>query len=205
MAPPRAVQLGVGRCRSMPRAMRVWVLWIALAAAASGCDQLANREQLAAETIKQDPEFRLVLDKHRALVNRIETYARELALKRSTIEQNITQMRKDLATSSSTVKSRIADVRKQMEPERQRLELALSMAGEELRVKRFQRASLGRSLAQLRKAAKGSSSAFPEAERARQQEKLNEMLRDAQRLDQEIAALKTHMQRLKVKVLLIQF
>jgi len=187
------------------RLVRGAMLWWATLACVAGCDHVMSREQLAKEVVQGDPEFQWVLDKHRALVNRIETYERELALKRSTVEQNIAQMRKDLAASTTNVKTRIAEVKKQVDPDRQRLELALSMAGEELRVKRFQRASLGRSITQLRKASKGSQAGWTEAERARQQEKVNEMLQDAKRIDHEIAALKAHMRLLKIKTLLLQF
>ena len=188
----------------MNRTLRGTMLWAILACVA-GCDRVMSREQLAKEVTKGDPEFEWVLDKHRALVNRIETYQRELALKRSTIEQNIAQMREGLGTSTTNVKARIAEAKKQIDPDRQRLELALSMAGEELRAKRFQRASLGRSIGQLRKASKGSQAGWTEAERASQQETVNEMLQDATRIDHEIAALKTHMRLLKIKTLLLQF
>jgi hypothetical protein len=188
----------------MSRLVRVAVVGLALLGGVS-CERLMSREQLAKEVLRQDPEFRGVLDRHRALVNRIETYQRELALKRATIEQNITQMRKELAASAANVQTRVAEVRKQMDPERQRLELALSTAAEELRVKRFQRASLGRSIARLRKTPKSAAGAFSDSEQARQQAQLTDMLADAKRLDHEIEALKAHMRLLKVKILLIQF
>ena len=170
-----------------------------------GCDRVLNRAQLAKEVAQGDPEFQWVLDKRHTLVKRIEIYERELALKRSTIEQNIAQMRKDLAASTTNVKARVAEVQKQLDPDRQRLELALSMATEELRVKQFQRASLGRSIAQLRKASKGGQTGWTDAERARGQGQINEMLQDAQRIDHEIASLTAHMRLLKLKLLLIQF
>ena len=173
--------------------------------AVGGCDRAVSREQLTKEVLQKDSEFSWVLDRHRALVNRIETYERELALKRSTVEQNIAQMRKDLVASTENVQGRIAEVKKQMEPEVERLGLALSLANEELRVRQFQRASLGRSIAQLRKAGKSAQTAWTEAERARGQEKIDEMLRDAKRIDHEIASLKAHMRLLKIKLLLIRF
>jgi len=186
------------------RVVRGAMLWATLACV-GGCDRALNPEQLAKEVVNGDPEFQWVLDKHHTLAKRIETYERELALKRSTIEQNIVQMRKDLAASTTNVKARVAEVKKQLDPDRQRLELALSMATEELRVKRFQRASLGRSIAQLRKASKGGQTGWTDAERARGQGQVNEMLQDAQRIDHEIASLQAHMRLLKIKLLLIQF
>ena len=171
----------------------------------AGCGQVIGRQQLTKEVLAKDPEFETVLGKYRNLTNRIETYQRELALKRSTVEQNIAQMRKDLAASTANVKTRIAEVQKQIEPDRQRLQLALSMAEEELRVKRFQRASLGRSMAQLRKASTQSQGTWSDDERKRQDQKIAEMLHDAKRIDQEITSLKTHMRLLKIKMLLLQF
>jgi uncharacterized protein YdcH (DUF465 family) len=178
---------------------------VLILAGGAGCDRIASREQLAKQVLKEDPEFEWVLDTHRALTNRIKTYERELALKRSAVEQNIAQMRMDLAASTASVKHRIEEVKKQLDPDRQRMELALLAAVEELRVKRFQRASLGRSIAQLRKASRGDQTRWTDAERAGQQEQLREMVQDAQRLDHEIASLKAHMRLLKIKLLLIRF
>ncbi|MBI1991745.1 MAG: hypothetical protein HYS71_00700, partial [Candidatus Omnitrophica bacterium] len=108
-------------------------------------------------------------------------------------------------TATSNVKGKVAEVKRQMEPERRRLQLELSMANEELYAKRFQRASLGRSIAQLRKAEKTVQAAGTEQARARRQNaQLDELQRDAHRLDQEIAVIKGHLRLLKIKILLIR-
>jgi hypothetical protein len=164
----------------------------------------ANREDLVKEVLKADPEFSSVLEKQRELTSRIQTYERELALKRSTIERSIAQLRKDLATAAASTRAKTAEVKKRMEPDRQRLTLALSMSSEELRAKRIQRAGLGRSIAQLRKALNSKDAAWTEQERARQQAQLDEMLQDAARLDQEMAGLKQNVRLLKIKLLLIK-
>ena len=169
-----------------------------------GCAPPANREQLTQEVLKADPDFATVLEKHRELQNRIETYQRELALKRSTIERSIAQLRKDLAAAMSSVRQKTAEAKKRIEPDRARLELALSMASEELQSKRLQRSTLGRSLATRRKALNRQDSAWTAPERARQEAQIDEMLRDATRLDQELAALKEHIRLLKIKLLLIK-
>lgn len=163
----------------------------------------ANRAQLEQEALKADPEFAAVLEKHRELANRIETYKRELALKRSTIERNIAQLRKDLAVAVSGVRAKAEDVKKRMSPDRERLELALSLASEELRAKRSQRASVGRSIAQLKKALKTSGPTWTAQERARQEAQIQDLLHDAQRLDQELTGLKAHVRLLKIKLYLI--
>ena len=168
----------------------------------SGCTR-TNREDLAKEVLKADPEFGTVLDKHRELSNRIQTYERELALKRTTVERTITQLRHDLAAATDNVRNKIAEAKKKMEPDRKRLDLALSMAAEELQTKRAQRASLGRQMTQLRKAVKTGSAAWSEDERSQQEAKINEILRDAKRLDQEMAVLTQHLRLIKVKLLLI--
>ncbi|MDP3722604.1 MAG: hypothetical protein Q8R91_03790 [Candidatus Omnitrophota bacterium] len=169
-----------------------------------GCAPPANREQLAKEVVAVDPEFELVLDKHRELSNRIETYQRELALKRSAVERNIAQMRQDLAETVAKIRAKTVDVKQRMEPDRQRLELALSMASEELRARRGARSSLGRAMAQLRKAAKGRQAPWTPEERAEQEARLHEMVQDAGRIDEEIATLKAHVRLLKIKFLLIR-
>jgi len=168
-----------------------------------GCAPV-NRDQLVAEVVKADPEFVAVLDKHRELARRIETFQRELALKRSTVERSIERMRKELVDAAQTVKQKTEELASRLEPDRQRIALALSLATEELRVKRLQRASLGRSLAQLKKALTRGGSAWTDKERSRQQAQVDEMLQDAHRLDQELHALKEHVRLLKLKLLLIQ-
>ncbi len=164
----------------------------------------ANREELAKEVLKADPQFGEVLEKHRELSRRLETYQKELALKRSTTERTIAQLRKDLAATAATVRAKSSEVKKQMDPDRKRLDLAISMAGEELQARRVQRASLGRSMTKLRKALEGKDATWTEKERAQQQAQLDDMVREGSRLDQEMAGLKEHLRLLKVKLVLIR-
>ena len=194
---PRIQQLGAGL--SLMRRLIVILLVLGTASCAP-----ANREELTKEVLKMDPEFSAVLEKHRELTSRIETYERELALKRSTIEKSIAQLRKDLAAAAASTSAKTAEVKKRMEPDRQRLTLALSMSSEELRAKRIQRASLGRSIAQLRKALNNKDATWTEQERARQQGQIDEMLQDAARLDKEMDGLKQNARLLKIKLLLIK-
>ena len=164
----------------------------------------AKREDLANEVLKVDPEFSSVLEKRRELASRMETFDRELALKRSTIERSIAQSRKELAAAAANTRLKTAEVKKRMEPDQQRLTLALSMSSEELRAKRIQRASLGRSMSQLKKALNSKDAVWTPEERARQQAQLDEMLKDVARLDQEMGGLKQNVRLLKIKLLLIK-
>ena len=169
----------------------------------TGCSPI-NRERLTEEIRKTDPDFIPVLDKHQELASRIDTYERELALKRSTVERNITQLRKELAASTASVNGKIAETKKKIEPDQERLRLALGMASEELRATRLQRASLGRAISQVKKASKSAGAAWTDAERARQDEKIQDMRADLSRVDQESAALREHVRLLKIKLLLIK-
>ena len=184
---------------------RAWrtslVVWLGVLV--SGCAP-ANREDLTKQVLKTDPEFAAVLDKHRELTNRIATFERELALKRTTVERSIAQLRKDLAVTAENVKGKIGETKKRMDPDQKRLDLELAAAGEELQTKRFQRATLGRSIARIRKALKSNTAGWSAQEQAHQQAQLDEMLRDAARLDQEMSALKEHVRLLKIKLLLIK-
>ncbi len=180
-----------------------WVLVPLLCLPMSGCAP-ANREQLIEQVLAADPAFAEVLDKHRELANRADTYSRELALKRKTVEETIAAIRKDLKSSEATVKIKVAETKKQMQFEQQRLDLNLSLAAERLRATQVQRASLGRSIAQLRKSLKGDDGTFTAEERSGQQAQMAAMGRDTARLDHEMAALKEHVRLLKVKLLLIQ-
>jgi hypothetical protein len=168
----------------------------------AGCPP-ANRDALAKEVLKADPGFQSSLDRHREIVSRIQTLERELALKRSTIQQSIAKLRQALLAAAANVKHKTAELKKRMEPEQERLRLALAMAGEELRAKRAQRASLGRSISRLKKAANGATTLTPQ-ERAAHQAQLDELARDAARLDQELAALQQHTRLLKIKFALIK-
>ena len=170
---------------------------------AAGCAP-TNPEQLTKEALASDPSFAKVLDKHREIVNRIDTLERELALKRATIEQAIAKQRRDLSAAADSVRSRTAEMKKRMEPDSERLTLTLSMAGEELRAKQAQRASLGRSMAQLQKAAKSNGALWSPQERATHDAQLQALMEDAARLDQEMTALRRHVRLIKIKLLLIK-
>jgi len=78
------------------------------------------------------------------------------------------------------------------------------MSSDELRAKRIQRASLGRSVAQLRKSLNRQDNPVTPQERTRDQTQLDEMLKDAARLDGEMTGLKQHVRLLKIKLLLIK-
>jgi len=184
--------------------MRRRVLAALLAAGIAGCAP-ANREQLAKEALSQDPEFSAVLEKHQELSSRIQTYERELTLKRSTVEKTIQQLRKDLTEAARQVGVRTAEVKQRMEPDRKRLELTLSLAGEDLAAKREQRANLGRQIVQSKKSLKDPRLGLSAEQLAQKEAKIGEMVRDAQRLDQEMDGLKEHIRLIKIKLLLIKF
>ena len=170
----------------------------------AGCSPV-DREQLSKDVLKDDPEFSSVLEKYRHLAGRIETEERKLALKKTTVEQNIAQLRRDLAVTAATVKIRTAEIKKGMEPEQKTLSKTLARAAEELRAKQLQRATLGRQITQLRKAAKAAEKVWTEQDRAKSDAQINELLRDAARVDQEIATMKAHIRLIKEKLLLIRF
>ncbi|MBI4003726.1 MAG: hypothetical protein HY353_01775 [Candidatus Omnitrophica bacterium] len=197
MAQPRIRSLGAGLLCLRPLTM------ILLAAGLASCAP-AKRDDLIKEVLKADPEFSAVLEKHRELSSRIETAKRELELKRTTIERNISQLRKDLAAAATSARAKTSEIKKRMEPDQQRLTMALSLSSEELRAKRIQRASLGRSIAQLRKALNRKDAVWTPEERVRQQAQVDEMLKDAARLDGEMTGLKQNVRLLKIKLLLIK-
>ena len=196
---PASGLLGAGSsCR------RLLLVILACAGGFTGCLPAANREQLVKEVLASDTEFSAVLTKHRELMSRIKTYERELALKRSTIKQEVEQKRMALIAATRSTRQKIHETEHRMEPERQRLALELSMAGEELRRKREQRASLGRQIAPLRKALKNPNAGWSAQERLRQEADVETLLHDAARLDREMAILKQHIRLHKVKLLLIK-
>ena len=169
----------------------------------AGCAP-ANREQLVNEVLKADPEFSNLLEKYEHLTSRIKEHERRLALKRSTIERSIEELRRELASATTSTRKEIAAVKVQIQPDRERLQLALTMAGNELQQARQQRAILSRQITELRKAANKPSANWTAQERAQQEAKIAETLRDAKRLDQEMKGLKEHVRLLKIKLLLIK-
>ena len=187
----------------MTRAARRLAVLLLVAGGFVGCAP-ANRDELANEVLTSDPAFASVLDRHRELANRLDTYAQEFALKRKTVEEAIAQMRQDLGAAAASVRAKTLEAKQRLQPERERLALNLSLAGEELRAKQAQRASLGRSIAQLRKSLGSTDAALSPDERSRQAKQTDEMARDAARLDHELAALKEHARLLKLKLLLIR-
>ena len=164
----------------------------------------ATRAKLEEEVLRADPSFADALDKHRELTNRIETYKREYGLKRSTVERDIVRARRELASAAATVRHRTAEARQRLEPERQRLNLAIAMAAAELHTKQVQRSSLGRSVAQIKKALGHPDTGWSAEERAGQEGQVKEMLADATRLDHEIATLRSHIRLLKIKLHLLR-
>ncbi len=186
------------RLSSLGLAGALFLFW------SGGCAPPTSRDDLVKQVLKADPEFGAVLEKHRELTNRIQTYERELALKRSTVDQQIKQLRTDLSSTAASVKQKSSEVKSRMAPDRQRLELDLNMASEELQAKRQQRAYLGRTVSQLRKALKSANTAWTGEERANQEAKIEQILNDAKRLDQEMAAIQQHVKLLKIKLLLIR-
>ena len=181
------------------RAAACWLVCLG----AVGCAP-ANREGLVKEVLKADPAFAEVLERHGEAANRIAIYEQEFALKRKTVEETIAQMRKDLAAAAATVRGKVIEAKKRLAPDREKLGLGLSLAGEELRAKQAQRASLGRSITQLRKSLDKADAPFSPDERLRHARQMDEMTRDAARLDHELAALKEHARLLKLKLLLIR-
>jgi hypothetical protein len=181
----------------------LWVLALAAALGASGCAPV-DRDALAADVLAVDPEFEAVLEKHRELSNRIDTYQRELALKRGTVGRTIKQLREDLASSARTVRSRTVETKAKMEPDRRRLLETLDQAAKELKAKQGQRAAIGRSMSQLKKSLERSAATSSAGARERQAATLEQMAADAARVDREIAALRSHVRLLKVKLLLIK-
>ena len=167
-----------------------------------GCTPL-KREDLVNQVLGEDPGFTQVLDKHRELATRIETCERELDVKRKAVERKIKQLRQELAEATAVARHKIAEVKRLIEPDRKRIEQALSEASVKLHTAQTQRVALAHSISKLRQTLDDKQiNGTPQA-RAEQNTQLEEMLRDAKRLDQEISDLKEHVRRLKMKFLLI--
>lgn len=171
---------------------------------AAGCGPPANPQQLRQEVLKVDAAFADVLQKRDEVANRITLQERELAVKRSRAESEIARLRHELTAAADQARQKTTQLKAQLDPDRRRVDLAFSMAEEELRAKRQQRASLGRSISQLRKTLKDPKSTWTDSERARMDRNLADLADDTRRLDQEIAAINQHLRLLKIKRLLLR-
>ena len=162
------------------------LLWLA------GCAPV-DRQKLTQEVIAKDPEFSAVLEKHRELSSRIQTYDRELSVRRSDVEKKITQLRKDLVDAAGSVRTKTNEVKKRMEPDRVRLQQALTQAGDELKIKQERRSTLGKQIAMLKK----SPGQSPDGG-------LAPLLKQAEGLDQDLVEAKERIRLYKIKLLLIK-
>ena len=169
-----------------PAGLLAALLWL------SGCAPV-DRQKLAQEVLAKDPEFSAVLEKHRELSSRIQTYDRELSVRRSDVEKKITQLRKDLVDAAVSVRTKTNEAKKRMEPDRQRLQQALTQAGNELKIKQGQRSILGKQVAMLKK-----SPGQP------QDGRMAQWLKQAETLDQDLAEVKERMRLYKIKLILIK-
>ena len=170
----------------------------------SGCGPQANEEQLRNEVLKAEPSFADALNKRDELDNRIMQLERELALKQTQVDRQITLLRKELQETRVQVTQKTQKITAVLKPYLERVDHALAMASEELSSKRSQRASISRSISRLRKALKQEKPPWTEPERARMDQELAELLRETERLDHEIAALNEHIRLLKLKRLLLR-
>jgi len=170
----------------------------------ASCGPPANPQALREEVVKIDSRFAEVLEKRDELANRIKVLERELALKKSQVGHQIAQLRKELNEATQQFNQKIQKTKTLLAPDVERIELALSMAADELKGRRHMRASLGCSISRLRKALKSEQAQWAQSERARMDQELAELLQETQRLDQEIAVLNEHIRLLKIKRLLLR-
>ena len=175
-----------------------------VALGSAGCSPPTNPKVLRDEILATDPDFKSSLMKRDEVAERIGVFKRELELKRQEAETHIAKLRQDLKVATDRVNQKIEREKGLLDPDVKNLEFASGMASEELRAKRQQRASLGRSISQLRKALKQSGPQWSAQERAQRDRELSELLEEATRVDQELAALSAHIRLLKMKRMVLR-
>lgn len=170
-----------------------------------GCGQRVS-EAVRQEVVKHDPQFAKALEQRDELAGRIALLERELALKKTQITQQMAKLRKDLADARLQVRRKVQQTKDLLKPEQERVRFLLAMATEELTAKRSQRASVGRSISQIRKTLqdKPPGSAWNTNDRARLNAELQELLRETKRLDGEIEGLTKHLRLLNAKQALLR-
>lgn len=170
----------------------------------AGCGK--SSEAKRQEVLKADPGFATVLQQRDALAERITLLQRELALKKTQVDQQVTKLRKDFAEARGRVRQKVQQMEEQLKPEQDRLRFAIAMATEELKAKRSQRASLGRSISRIRKNLQEGPNAptWTTDERARLTADLQDLLGETHRLDREIEGLTSHLRLLNAKQALLR-
>ena len=169
-----------------------------------GCSNASNDKATRIEVIKADPSFAKLIEKRDDLASKVSQLQRELSLKQTQIEKQIDQLKQDLREARSQVNSKIQQTKALLDPERQNLELSLSLAENELKSKRAQRAALSRSIERLKKAIKESASLWSKDQKEKTQADLNDFIHEAKRLDVELSSLKAHDKLLKQKLALLK-
>ncbi|MBI3323943.1 MAG: hypothetical protein HYZ92_01525 [Candidatus Omnitrophica bacterium] len=172
--------------------------------ASPGCGPAVSREQIQKEVLAADPAFLQTLQRRDELAAKIDLMERELALKEGQIDQQIAALRKEREQTHASVTEKIDKTRSVIKPFWERLDLDLSLAAEEQKSKRGQRAAVGHRISALRKALKGKQPAWTDEERARMDHDLTELAQETTRLDAEIAAIGQHLRLLKLKRLLLR-
>lgn len=188
----------------MPRPWSTLLVAVLVPFLIEGCDQFQNQEKLRQEVLSADPQFAQVLQKRDQLADRMTLSKQEFAVKKGQLDGQIAKLRDELTQARRQVDQKIRQLNSQLDLDRQRLALALSMAQEEFKVKQHQRDSLGRSISRLRKALKGPGSTWTNADRAKMDRELAQLLEETTRLDQELQGLRSHLRLLKHKQALLR-
>ena len=189
----------------MGRRVRVWGVAVCCALIGSaGCGPPTNPKVLRQDVLAADPSFKDTLVKRDDVAERIGVLKRELALKKQEAETQIAKVRQNLQVATERINQKMNREHALLDPDLKSLDLASTMASEELRAKRQQRASMGRSISQLRKALKQSGTPLSSSELAARDRELHELLAESQRLDQELSALASHIRLLKMKRMVLR-
>lgn len=176
---------------------------VAASAAIGACDN-PNTARLRESVLKADPKFSEALEKRDQLADRIRLVKHEFSVKKSQVHGQIAKLRQELSQAQRQVQQKLGQMNGQLDADRQRLALALSMAREEFKVKQQQRDSLGRSISRLRKALKETEPPWSESDRSKMDRELADLLQEAKRLDQELSGLRAHVKLLKHKQTLLR-
>ena len=179
---------------------------VAIAWPASGCSQRPmNAEAMRGEVLRADPEFVRVLERRDDLASRVKVLENELALRRGQVERQIDQLRRGLRETTEQVNHNIDGIKALLNPIAEDVDRDLTTATAELKARREQRASFGRSVSGLRKSIKQHAIQWTPPERSEKDNELAEMLDEIRRLDHEIAGMEAHLRILHMKRQLLRW
>ena len=173
------------------------LMWLALSA---GCDRPVSQEQASRQVLAEDPSFQETLAKKTELDTQINGLQRELFAKKSDIDLKVKELQREYQDAKRSTGQQIKVLVVRLQPQREQLQLELTLAQNQRKSARADINGLRRSLGQVRASLKRSG-AVDQAELSRKLDELGGQLAQRQtetsELDRRLRLLRMKLQLLR--------